>query len=252
MNEYFDWKNHLCIVFELLYINLYELLKHTNFQGVSINLTRKFAIQILQSLGYLKSLDIIHCDLKPENILLKSSKQSIIKIIDFGSSCFQTNKMYSYIQSRFYRSPEVILGLNYDTSIDMWSLGTILVELHTGIPIFDGRNEMDQLHKIVRVLGIPPKWMIENMSNSKRRDYFIFDSTSNSYKLKNVDEMTNITIIDVLTRKGNSSSSSFIQNETENEFLLFVDLIKSMLIYEPQKRIKPNDALNHDFFKNCK
>lgn len=251
MTEYFDWKNHLCIVFELLYINLYELLKHTNFQGVSINLTRKFGIQILQSLAYLKSLDIIHCDLKPENILLKSSKQSIIKIIDFGSSCSLNNKMYSYIQSRFYRSPEVIMGLNYDCAIDMWSLGTILVELHTGIPIFDGRNEMDQLHKIVRVLGIPPKWMIENMPISKRRDYFIFDTSIGNYKLKNVTEMKNISLLDVLTRK-DSSTSKFVQNETEKEFLLFVDVIKSMLIYEPQKRVKPNEALNHEFFKNCK
>ena len=66
---------------------------------------------------------VIDCDLKPENILLINPKRSEIKIIDFGSSCQFGEKIYSYIQSRFYRSPEVLLGLNYDMSIDMWSLG---------------------------------------------------------------------------------------------------------------------------------
>lgn len=186
MREFFDWRSHLCIVFELLYINLYELLKHTNFQGVSLNLTRKFAYQILVSLCYLRSLDIIHCDLKPENILLKSAKNSTVKLIDFGSSCYYTNRMYSYIQSRFYRSPEVLLGLQYDAAIDMWSLGCILVELHTGIPIFDGRNEGEQISKIVQILGVPPSWMIDRMSSAKKREHFIFDSISNAYKLRNV------------------------------------------------------------------
>lgn len=66
---------------------------------------------------------VIHCDLKPENILLVNPKRSEIKIIDFGSSCQLGEKIYSYIQSRFYRSPEVLLGLQYDMNIDMWSLG---------------------------------------------------------------------------------------------------------------------------------
>ena len=59
-----------------------------------------------------------------ENVLLKSRGSSSIKIIDFGSSCYSHQRVYTYIQSRFYRSPEVILGLPYGTPIDMWSLGT--------------------------------------------------------------------------------------------------------------------------------
>lgn len=83
------WRNHLCLVFELLSYNLYDLLRNTNFRGVSLNLTRKFAQQLCTALLFLSTpeLSIIHCDLKPENILLCNPKRSAIKIVDFGSSC---------------------------------------------------------------------------------------------------------------------------------------------------------------------
>jgi len=100
-------------------------------------------------LKYLREQDIIHCDLKPENILLKSPEKSGIKIIDFGSSCFSDERIYTYIQSRFYRAPEIILGIPYTTAIDMWSFGCILTELCTGIPIFPGESEHEQLSLIM-------------------------------------------------------------------------------------------------------
>ncbi|GBM80636.1 Serine/threonine-protein kinase minibrain [Araneus ventricosus] len=89
LKGHFMWRNHLCLVFELLSYNLYDLLRNTNFRGVSLNLTRKFAQQMCTALMFLSSsdLNIIHCDLKPENILLCNPKRSAIKIVDFGSSC---------------------------------------------------------------------------------------------------------------------------------------------------------------------
>jgi len=140
----------------MLSLNLYELLKNTQFSGVSLNLIRKFAKQILRALSYLAmpKVDVIHCDLKPENILLKHPKRSGIKLIDFGSSCRSEKRMYSYIQSRFYRSPEVMLGLPYTVAIDMWSLGCILVEMHTGEPLFSGSDQFDQMKKIVKEGGM--------------------------------------------------------------------------------------------------
>lgn len=69
--------------------------------------------------------------------------------------------MYKYIQSRFYRSPEVLLELKYSFPIDVWSLGCILVEMHTGEPLFSGQNEFDQMYKIISVFGLPPIEMIE-------------------------------------------------------------------------------------------
>jgi len=84
---------------------------------------------------------IVHCDIKPENILLKSYNRSGIKITDFGSGCFLKDKLYTYIQSRFYRAPEVILGISYNMAIDMWSLGLVLTELFNGYPLIPGENE---------------------------------------------------------------------------------------------------------------
>ena len=106
-------------------------------------------------------MDVIHCDLKPENILLRVSNRSALKVIDFGSSCSRTKQMYVYIQSRFYRSPEVILGLPYSQAIDMWSLGCILVELHVGTPLFAGEDEHDQMIRFAALKGRPPTWMLE-------------------------------------------------------------------------------------------
>ena len=88
--------------------------------------------------------------MKPENILLRSPDKSGIKIIDFGSSCFKNERIYTYIQSRFYRAPEVILRLPYSEKVDMWSFGCILVELYTGEPLFPGNNEQEQLEYIMK------------------------------------------------------------------------------------------------------
>lgn len=89
LKRHFMFRNHLCLVFEMLSYNLYDLLRNTNFRGVSLNLTRKFAQQMCTALLFLATpeLSIIHCDLKPENILLCNPKRSAIKIVDFGSSC---------------------------------------------------------------------------------------------------------------------------------------------------------------------
>jgi dual specificity tyrosine-phosphorylation-regulated kinase 2/3/4 len=134
----------------------------------------------LQALKFLRDENIIHCDLKPENILLKSPDKSGIKIIDFGSSCFSDQKIYSYIQSRFYRAPEIITGIPYTTGIDMWSFGCILIELYTGIPIFPGESEKEQLALIMQVFGKPPLHILEH---AQRRDTFFKEGTNEPHEL---------------------------------------------------------------------
>lgn len=94
---------------------------------------------MLLGLIELKKLKVVHCDLKPENILFMTNdiNDMRVKIIDFGSSCFVGNQLYTYVQSRFYRAPEVLLGFpSYDFQVDMWSLGCIVAEMYTGHPIF--------------------------------------------------------------------------------------------------------------------
>lgn len=102
------------------------------YSSYSLFFGQSITIQCLEALQFLHGLGLIHCDLKPENILVKSYSRCEIKVIDLGSSCFETDHLCSYVQSRSYRAPEVILGLSYDKKIDVWSLGCILAELCTG------------------------------------------------------------------------------------------------------------------------
>ena len=105
-------------------------------------------------------MHIVHCDIKPENILLQNLHSPAIKLIDFGSACATTHQMHTYVQSRFYRSPEVLLGCSYGGAIDMWSLGAIVGELFLGLPLFPGESEYNQLFRIVQMRGRVPDSMI--------------------------------------------------------------------------------------------
>lgn len=95
-------------------------------------------MQILKALVFLESHNIIHCDLKPENIMLIDKAAHSLKLVDYGSGCFRSEQVYTYVQSRFYRAPEVILRIPYSERVDIWSLGCILAELYTGEPLFPG------------------------------------------------------------------------------------------------------------------
>ena len=137
----FVFRSHHCLVFELLSMNLYSFLKNNNFAGFQIRLVQRFAMQLLISLHFLEQESIVHCDIKPENIMFKTEGKSAIKLIDFGTGCFKEEQIYTYIQSRFYRSPEIILGFKYSPQIDMWSFGCLLFELYKGVPLFPGQSE---------------------------------------------------------------------------------------------------------------
>lgn len=168
MIDFFVYRKHLCIAFELLSVNLYDVLKQNQFRGVSMALIRVLTEQLLKAMMCLRQASVIHCDLKPENVLLSNMQHTRIKLIDFGSACFENHTVYSYIQSRFYRSPEVLLGLPYTTAIDMWSLGCICAELFLGLPIFPGHSEYDQLCRITEVCGKPPALMLDNGKMTKK------------------------------------------------------------------------------------
>ncbi|XWS57991.1 hypothetical protein CRYUN_Cryun09bG0220800 [Craigia yunnanensis] len=168
--DYFVYQRHLCICFELLDTNLYELIKINHFRGLSLSIVQLFSKQILRGLALLKDAGIIHCDLKPENILLCTSvKPAEIKIIDFGSACMEDRTVYSYIQSRYYRSPEVLLGYQYTTAIDMWSFGCIVAELFLGLPLFPGASEFDLLRRMIEILGgKPPDYVLKEAKNTSK------------------------------------------------------------------------------------
>lgn len=207
----FEYKGHVCILFELLDISLLEFLQQHQYRGLPINVVRTLTSQLLISLHLLQETNVIHCDLKPENILLsqtqKTSLSSVvpkkvrtqdsshqvtregngiitststtmqtssnslnlisIKLIDFGSACYEDQKAFTYIQSRYYRAPEVLLGLPYTGAIDMWSLGCVCMEMFLGLPIFPGMSQHNQLCRITKTIGDIPDMLIQSGKNSK-------------------------------------------------------------------------------------
>jgi len=232
----FYFRGHLCISTELLDMNLYEFIKSNAFRGFSLKLIRRFTKQLLSSLNLLKQHKVIHCDLKPENILLRHPLHSEIKVIDFGSSCFENEKVYTYIQSRFYRSPEVILGMTYGMPIDMWSLGCILAELYTGVPIFPGENEQEQLACIMEVFGPPEKHLIEKSTRKK----LFFDSMGKP----------RLTVSSKGRRRRPSSKT--LQQVLKCDDEPFLDFLSRCLRWDPDRRMKPDEAIRHEFITGQK
>eukprot|EP00727_Mastigamoeba_balamuthi_P000075 m51a1_g10064 putative protein kinase (795) ;mRNA; f:87381-90226 len=269
--DHFLYHGHLCIVSELLSMDLFELLKQNRFKGVSIRLIRTFVRQILQALSAMAEGNIVHCDLKPENILLQNLKDLKIKVIDYGSACFASNTMYSYIQSRHYRSPEVLLGMPYSCAIDMWSLGCIAAELFLGIPLFPGSHRYNQVYKIVELLGIPPKEMIELGSNSSKYFKPMFSPFTGeiSYSLKSETEYEREndvklspnrqyfayrTLHDLVHKYPMRTGAPGLDARTEEAMLResrrsFEHFLLGVLQYDPSRRWTPDQALAHPFLQ---
>ena len=231
LKKTFIHKGHYCLVFELLANNLYEEIKSINFEGFNLTTIKKFTTQILFSLLCLKHFHIIHCDLKPENILLIEKNLTGLKLIDFGSSCFTSEKIFCYIQSRFYRAPEILLGLEYDIEIDMWSLGCIVYELYTGYPIFPGENEYDTLYYIMEFFGLPPK----NMIISSPKKNLFFDKNCNPLEKSNSFGKI---------RKPNTKS---ISKRLKNADKPFIKFVKECLKWDRKERLCPLRALRHEW-----
>merc|ERR1719167_1511477 len=145
----FFHKQHLCMVFEPLAMNLREVLKkYGKNVGLHIKAVRSYAQQMLLALKIMKKANIVHADIKPDNILVNESKL-LLKLADFGSaSHVAENEITPYLVSRFYRAPEVILGMKYDFGIDLWSSGATFYELYTGKIMFPGQTNNHMLKKI--------------------------------------------------------------------------------------------------------
>lgn len=245
IRKVFIWKNHIVLVFELLSFNLYQLIKCTKFNGVSLDLTRKFAYQLLQVLRQLEQHQppIIHCDLKPENVLLRDQHRSGIRVIDFGSACYySSHPKHKYIQSRFYRSPEVILELPYNSAIDRWSLGCMLVELHVGTALFPGKTEIDQLVNFSQILGPLPAEMIAR--SPKKDRFYAADGTLKTTRVLNHDKLMNLIGVKTGGPRGCRKGQ---EGHDEETYMHFLDFVEKLLKYDPEERMSCDEAFQHPF-----
>lgn len=315
---YFMYCSHLCLVFEMLGPNLYEILKKRQFRGLPIEAVRALVRQAAEGIQLLGTRNVVHCDLKPENILMvRSDVDSVIaeckkmgtvetkedlgrvpdkdliskptqsnsdkpgsdeannqwiKLIDFGSACFEGQTTHTYIQSRFYRSPEVLIGLPYDSAIDIWSLGCVAAELFLGLPILPGVHEHDQLGRILEMVGPLPDWMVEQGSKSGKFFKHAFhsdDSTQSEWLFRTRQEYINVLTEEEKRSKGGLTKLE--QQQTNRYFKkkrledivmhhgvcntqkdreqlgLFVHFLKGLLHPDPWKRWTAHQVLNHPF-----
>lgn len=157
--RHFDYRGHLCMAFENLSMNLREVLrKFGNNVGINLGATRTYAYQIFVSLAHMQKCSIVHADLKPDNILV-NEQRNVLKICDLGTAIDRSDaatahtQITPYLVSRFYRAPEIILGMPYDYGVDMWSIGCTLYELYTGKILFTGDSNNQMLKAIMEIRG---------------------------------------------------------------------------------------------------
>lgn len=263
--DYFYHKEHLFIVTELLRDNLYEYSKYSREvekkHYFNVARLQKVTKQILNALNFIHDLNLIHCDLKPENILIKSYSRSEVKVIDFGSSCFIHDHLSSYVQSRSYRAPEVILGCKYDYKIDMWSLGCILAELFTGYVLFQNDSVQGLLSRVIGIIGPIPEYMMKEgklVSNFFTREGLIYmeapdeDEESQSGippagRKKRVRADDEELKVHILVAKKTTLKQRMACDDDN-----FVDFVRWLLEIDPLKRPTAKQALTHPWLTECK
>ncbi|EDN02257.1 serine/threonine-protein kinase prp4 [Histoplasma mississippiense (nom. inval.)] len=255
--RYFEHKGHLCIVFENLSMNLREVLKKFGRDvGINLRAIRAYAHQMFLGLSLLRKCNILHADLKPDNLLVNENR-NLLKVCDLGSaSPASENEITPYLVSRFYRAPEIILGIPYDYAIDMWSIGCTLFELYTGKILFTGRTNNQMLRSIMECRGkFPPKFLRRGTLT-----YLHFDDFLN-FRSTEEDKVTGrmVTKIvdfkkptrDLKTRLMGKGSKGMSDSETK-ELTLFIDMLDRCLSVNPEKRCTPSEALKHPFITRGK
>ncbi|PON25727.1 CMGC/DYRK/PRP4 protein kinase [Trichoderma gamsii] len=253
----FDHRGHLCLAFENLSMNLREVLrKFGNNVGINLKATKAYAYQIFVALAHMRKCSIIHADLKPDNILVNENR-NILKICDLGTAIDRSDaatahtEITPYLVSRFYRAPEIILGMPYDYGVDMWSIGCTLYELYTGKILFTGDSNNQMLKTIMEIRGrITPKlYKRGQLSSVHFDDQGQFISIERD-KVLGKTALRPLNIVkptrDLRTRL--LAASSGMNDAESRELNHFIDLLDHCLALNPDKRLKPADALKHPFF----
>uniref|UniRef100_H3DPK6 non-specific serine/threonine protein kinase n=1 Tax=Tetraodon nigroviridis TaxID=99883 RepID=H3DPK6_TETNG len=262
--ECFQHKNHTCLVFEMLEQNLYDFLKQNKFSPLPLKYIRPVLQQVATALMKLKSLGLIHADLKPENIMLvdPSRQPYRVKVIDFGSASHVSKAVCStYLQSRYYRAPEIILGLPFCEAIDMWSLGCVIAELFLGWPLYPGASEYDQIRYISQTQGLPAEYLLSAGTKTTRFFNRDPDSTYPLWRLKTPEDHEGETgikskearkyIFNCLDDMAQVNMASDLEGSDmlaeKADRREFIDLLTKMLTIDADKRITPIETLNHPF-----
>lgn len=265
------------MVFEPLSMNLREVLKkYGKNVGLHIKAVRSYTQQLFLALKLLKKTGILHADIKPDNILVNESNL-ILKLCDFGSaSHISDNEITPYLVSRFYRAPEIILGMQYDYAIDMWSAGCTIYELYTGKILFSGKSNNQMLKYFMDLKGKIPNKIIRKGQFKEQH----FDQSCN-FLYHEIDKLTErvrvfflfcfnfihrcamicniicaqekVVVMPVIKSSRNLQQELIAdQNLPEDQHRKVTqlrDLLDSLFALDPSKRISLNQALAHTFIQ---
>ncbi|XP_059139443.1 mitogen-activated protein kinase 14-like, partial [Physella acuta] len=217
-NKSFADFSDVYLVTPLMDTDLHDILKCQSLQDEHI----KFLLyQILRGLKYIHSAGIIHRDLKPNNIGVNQNVE--LKILDFGLARSNAEEMTGYVVCRWYRAPEIILNwMHYNERVDIWSVGCILGEMITRKPLFKGMDHIDQLNKILGLVGKPSEEFISKIASKDAQGY--------------------IRSLPKLKKKN-------YQNFFAGANLQAIDLLEKMLDLDPDTRISVDAALQHPYIR---
>ncbi|KZP31821.1 kinase-like protein [Athelia psychrophila] len=260
--HWFDHRNHICLVSELLGMCVYDFLKENEFAPFPRHHIQSFARQLLGSVAFLHDLHLIHTDLKPENILLVHNQyvtvpvpvpgkrnapprnkrilsSTDIRLIDFGSATFQDEYHSTVVSTRHYRAPEIILGLGWSFPCDAYSLGCILVEFYTGVALYQTHDNLEHLAMMEMVMGKMPERFARAGVRAKpeffkegcKLDWPKAKASRQSKK----DVRATRSIHDVIP------PTDIINKQ-------FTNLVQRLLAFDPSQRISVKEALNHPYF----
>lgn len=250
----FEHRGHLCIVFESLSMNLRDVVKRFGKDvGLNIKAVRAYAHQLFLAMSLLRKCNIMHADIKPDNILVNEQK-NLLKLCDLGSaSDASENEITPYLVSRFYRAPEIILGVPYDPALDIWSIGCTLYELYTGKILFPGRSNN---HMLLLMMELKGRFNSKMIKKAKFGEMF-FDDLG-GFQSVELDRATGTDVIrkvhitkpsrDIRGRLMPSSASKMKDDEAKT-LTSFIDLLDKCLALDPAKRITPKEALVHPFIR---
>lgn len=269
LKEWFDYRGHVCMVFEKLGPSLYDFLRRNDYQPFPLAVVQCVARQLLEAVAFMHELRLVHTDLKPENILLRNAEYTRlppvepqgdgaaeagnrphrrvprvtdIKVIDFGSATFEDGYHSSVVSTRHYRAPEVILGLGWSFPCDLWSVGCILVEVATGDALFQTHENLEHLAMMQQVLGPVPESMAYRADKHSQK-YFTNgrldwpEGAASRKSVRSVNKLRELRAL--LTQRCDSEGGQGVEE--------LVDLVRAMLQYEPAQRMSAAATLSHPF-----
>lgn len=258
-------RKYYCIVTEPLGESLYEFLKSNHFTGYYLTDIQGFAEQCLGALHFLHSIRLAHTDLKPENILLqfrgyvetepprpgkagalskpyKRPKSPSIKLIDFGNATYHHESHSSIVNTRQYRSPEVILNTGWNESGDLWCLGCILLELYTGELFFSTHENLEHLALMEKLLHPIPQQIIRDTPKDTRSKFFRWDDVQSRYEL-------------LFSRQASTKERNHVNEQVKadelmynSSHLVFSKFCEKLMGINKADRPHPEKALKDAFF----